>query len=603
MLHVPDDHASLPETRAVGPDLHRQSPAIGREDQSIRFAGHLDPGRFDPGSGVPDRPLLRMGRSDGEELPFRTEGQGGERVRLGPGRPAHDPAGRNLGGCDVPEDAPASLECQPGGHHGLAVGGQPEVAGNAGLGVEQAVYPAGRGVPDPELAVVAIGDEMLAIGGIGDSVDGRALAVPGGPQPHRGTVGERVAEAVDLRGRGRGSRSGGLRDGRSPGRRSALPDHPGRHGQEVCGDHAQPQVCGLCEDHPARDAARQRGGRPRAGRGTSGGREGRVECSPGQAVGQDGRRWEEAGLGSGEDGQGARSGPAAGQPSGEGGAGLGDPGLERPQRPAQRPRGGLVAQPLHQAQHGRRLLLLGQAQDLVIDHRPEFPAGHLVRRIRTGRSGGLRATAVEQPHMSLPPAAGRRSRVPGDTVRDAVEPLGHGLAVAQAARLANEDEEGGLERVLDLLRVVEPSAADGQDHRPVSGDQFLEGRFVPAADEPLEQLALIQAGEGAAGEQGAELGHEGPGSQHGHPSRSVCGRLSPSILPARPRVDGPFLELAVLCFAGTSDGAREARLRSRHCRAPGASARIRGAGGTWGDAWRRDSLGKSNCSDRSFLLG
>ena len=247
----------------------------------------------------------------------------------------------------------------------------------------------------------------------------------------------------------------------------------------------------------------------------------------------------------------AGSQPAAGQSAGEGGAGLGDPGLERPQRPAQRPRGRLVAQPLHQAQHGRRLLLLGQAEDLVIDHRPEFPAGGLVRRIRAGRSGGLRATAVEHPHLSFPPADGRRSRVLGDTVRDAVQPLGHGLAVAQAARLADEDEESGLERVLDLLRVVEPSSADGQDHRPVPGDQLLEGRFVPAADEPIEQLALIQAGEGAAGEQGAELGHEGPRSQHGHPSRSVCGRLSPSILPARPRVDGHFRDLAVPCFAGT----------------------------------------------------
>ena len=59
-------------------------------------------------------------------------------------------------------------------------------------------------------------------------------------------------------------------------------------------------------------------------------------------------------------------------------------------------------------------------------------------------------------------------------------------------RLADEDEEGGLEGVLGVVVVAEDAAADAPDHRAVPPHQGFQGRWLSAADEALQQLPIGQ---------------------------------------------------------------------------------------------------------------
>ena len=86
-----------------------------------------------------------------------------------------------------------------------------------------------------------------------------------------------------------------------------------------------------------------------------------------------------------------------------------------------------------------------------------------------------------------------------------MEPAAEQVAAAERVGLADEHEERGLERVVDVVGVAEQGPADGEDHRAVPGDDRLEGRAVAACDEAVEELALAQAGGGPGPEQPADL--------------------------------------------------------------------------------------------------
>jgi hypothetical protein len=92
----------------------------------------------------------------------------------------------------------------------------------------------------------------------------------------------------------------------------------------------------------------------------------------------------------------------------------------------------------------------------------------------------------------------------GDPAGHAVEPGAQRLAVAEAARLAGQDDEGGLEGVDDVVGVAEEPPADPQDRRAMPGHQRLERRPVAMGREPLEDLPLAQAGDRPSPEELAD---------------------------------------------------------------------------------------------------
>src|SRR5262249_42342100 len=60
-------------------------------------------------------------------------------------------------------------------------------------------------------------------------------------------------------------------------------------------------------------------------------------------------------------------------------------------------------------------------------------------------------------------------------------------------RLADEDQEGGLEGVLGVVVIAEDPAAHGPDHRAMPAHQGGQRRLVPAAEVVLQQLPIGQA--------------------------------------------------------------------------------------------------------------
>ena len=76
----------------------------------------------------------------------------------------------------------------------------------------------------------------------------------------------------------------------------------------------------------------------------------------------------------------------------------------------------------------------------------------------------------------------------------------HG-AIADRAGLPDQDEEGGLEGVLRIVRVGEDPPADPEHHRPVAAEDGLEGFLVPLREEPVEELAFAGSRHGPFREQ------------------------------------------------------------------------------------------------------
>jgi hypothetical protein len=122
--------------------------------------------------------------------------------------------------------------------------------------------------------------------------------------------------------------------------------------------------------------------------------------------------------------------------------------------------------------------------------------------------GGTRRHLVDLPRgfTSLLPR-GTRPGADGDTPGDAVEPGTEGVATPDRARLADQDEESGLEGVLGVVDVGQRAASDAPDHRPVQFHQRGEGQLGGGAlpfEELVEQLAVGHAGDGPRVDQGLD---------------------------------------------------------------------------------------------------
>src|SRR5262249_20750284 len=61
-------------------------------------------------------------------------------------------------------------------------------------------------------------------------------------------------------------------------------------------------------------------------------------------------------------------------------------------------------------------------------------------------------------------------------------------------RLADEDEEGCLKRILGIVRVPQDTPAHPEYHRAVPLDQDLKGGFLTPGQEGLQELAVRQSG-------------------------------------------------------------------------------------------------------------
>src|SRR5207302_724293 len=72
----------------------------------------------------------------------------------------------------------------------------------------------------------------------------------------------------------------------------------------------------------------------------------------------------------------------------------------------------------------------------------------------------------------------------------AIQPVADQLPRHDRCRLANQDSESGLEGVFGIVIVVEDAPADTEDHRTVAAQQDFKRVFVPALDEPLQELSI-----------------------------------------------------------------------------------------------------------------
>src|SRR5262245_52988682 len=95
-------------------------------------------------------------------------------------------------------------------------------------------------------------------------------------------------------------------------------------------------------------------------------------------------------------------------------------------------------------------------------------------------------------HLPFPllPSGGYRPRLQRRLVGHAVEPVGHHLLRFNRRRLADEDEERGLESVFGVVVVAEDTAAHAPDHRTMPPHQGCKGGIVSLSQERLQQLPI-----------------------------------------------------------------------------------------------------------------
>jgi hypothetical protein len=176
------------------------------------------------------------------------------------------------------------------------------------------------------------------------------------------------------------------------------------------------------------------------------------------------------------------------------------------------------------AEHDGLAVLLGEPVQLLVEDRPEVeprPLGQIGRRV------------VDQPPFPpVPPRRGPPS-LERHPMGDAVEPGGQQLALADRVGLLDQDQERGLECVLDVAGVAEQPPGDPEDHRPVPAHQGLEGglgRLGASGGEPFEQLAVGHRRGRAVAEQPVDLTDRVPRL----PARHRLCLLKPSFHRPRP---------------------------------------------------------------------
>jgi len=115
-------------------------------------------------------------------------------------------------------------------------------------------------------------------------------------------------------------------------------------------------------------------------------------------------------------------------------------------------------------------------------------------------------------------------------VGDPVQPAAKGVGTPDRARLPGQDEERALKRVLNVVLTTEHGPASGQDHRPVTGHQGLEGNFILGTGIPGQQFAVRQPDGRPGTEEIAEMPECRPQNRTRHAMDSF-GRVAPRSSP------------------------------------------------------------------------
>jgi len=178
-------------------------------------------------------------------------------------------------------------------------------------------------------------------------------------------------------------------------------------------------------------------------------------------------------------------------------------GADRAAEPAS---GLVVGQPFQVTEDDWRSERARQPGQFLVEHVPK-----LVLAVVFGRSIRDDLGPIQPRHLVEMPTGRAGSRPDRDPMGNSVQPVAHEVAVADRTRAPNQDEESGLEGILDVLIVTENSSANTQDHRPVPRHQGGERHLVALGDEPLEQLALTQPSNGSAVENAVQLFQDGTG--------------------------------------------------------------------------------------------
>jgi len=104
---------------------------------------------------------------------------------------------------------------------------------------------------------------------------------------------------------------------------------------------------------------------------------------------------------------------------------------------------------------------------------------------------GLGVWHLRHLHFPRPPPGGGPPSLERRLVGDPVQPVPHRLPAGDGRRLADEDDEGGLEGVLGVV-VAQLAAADAPHHRGVPVDEGGQGGLVAPIDVTTEQLAVAK---------------------------------------------------------------------------------------------------------------
>jgi hypothetical protein len=118
---------------------------------------------------------------------------------------------------------------------------------------------------------------------------------------------------------------------------------------------------------------------------------------------------------------------------------------------------------------------------------------------------GVSPSAVS---FDLAPANPSRSSPLGHPARDHEQPAPDRTPISNRARFLDQDQEGGLKRVLGFLRITQSLPADRQDHACVplhEGPERCVGTgAVAGIEETVEQLTVRERRRPAKGVKGVQ---------------------------------------------------------------------------------------------------
>ena len=180
----------------------------------------------------------------------------------------------------------------------------------------------------------------------------------------------------------------------------------------------------------------------------------------------------------------------------------GEPALDGADRPAQVSRGLLVGAALEVAEDDGRAITLGKPVDLLVQEPLELD-------VRLGPGLPVHRRLSFEAAMAGRGGPGTRRGPVGDLVQPGAERIAH----PEPAGPLHQDQERGLERILDVVVVRQYAPADPHDHRPVTLDQDREGQLgglAPLGRESLQELTVGQLADRTDVEERPELPPDGP---------------------------------------------------------------------------------------------